>query len=262
MHSLNKLIRLGERAAQCEKCQLCRERQNVVLGSGPVDAKLLVIGEAPGAEEDREGVPFIGDSGRVFQRLLNLQGMKRDMVYVTNTVKCRPPGNRNPSREEIDACSLYLRAQIKIIEPKAILALGSYAANFANESWNEAIGKLRKDKNLKYTRDGMDIPVVATYHPAYILRTKSKADFQTLREDFTRAVRLGFGRAVVNVPKGVKVMEYRRTIDTGVEQYHVFSCRCERGAGSWHEKGSMGLAKCPTCEKTAPLAAVMPKEGK
>ena len=148
----------------------------LIPGQGPLDARLAFVGEAPGAEEDRLGKPFVGPSGELLVNTLNGLGISRDDVYITNVVKCRPPGNRTPKELEIAACLPYLKRQIAMLQPKLMVLLGKVAANslLGNES---SLGSLR-GKVATYRDGEREIPVVVTYHPAYLLRTlpdKSKA---------------------------------------------------------------------------------------
>jgi DNA polymerase len=159
--------------ASCTACQLCRTRKKTVPGVGDVNAEWLFVGEAPGAEEDATGEPFVGQAGRLLDNMLAALGMARDNnVYIANVQKCRPPGNRTPVPTEIEACRPYLDRQIALIRPKLIVALGRSAANtlLGNEG---TIASLR-GRVHRYR----DVPLIVTYHPAYLLRTlldKAKA---------------------------------------------------------------------------------------
>ena len=165
---------LKTKASNCRKCQLSKERTKVVFGSGNHDANVLLIGEAPGREEDMNGEPFIGRAGKLLTEILFSVKLSRKNVYITNTVKCRPPENRNPNHDEIDACSTYLDQQINLISPSVIVLLGRIAAE-ALMSTSEPMSSLRGKIHLyKDTQ----IPMLVFYHPAYLLRSpgeKSKA---------------------------------------------------------------------------------------
>ena len=165
---------LKSKASNCRKCQLSKERTKVVFGSGNHDANVLLIGEAPGREEDMNGEPFIGRAGKLLTEILFSVKLSRKNVYITNTVKCRPPENRNPNHDEIDACSTYLDQQINLISPSVIVLLGRIAAE-ALMSTSEPMSSLRGKIHLyKDTQ----IPMLVFYHPAYLLRSpgeKSKA---------------------------------------------------------------------------------------
>jgi uracil-DNA glycosylase family 4 len=175
----------GEVSA-CTQCTLHQSRTQTVFGVGRHDADLLVIGEAPGADEDRQGEPFVGRAGRLLNAMLSSIGCPRDDVYIANILKCRPPQNRDPKIEESSACTPFLNRQIKLIEPRAILALGRIAAQWLLQT-DQAIGKLR-GQVLVYGES--QIPMVVTYHPAYLLRNpiakaKSWQDLCLIRELLT-----------------------------------------------------------------------------
>jgi uracil-DNA glycosylase len=161
------LAALTSRVGDCRGCRLCAERNSIVFGSGNPSAGILFIGEGPGANEDIQGEPFVGRAGKLLDRILAAIDLSRDSVYITNIVKCRPPGNRTPSREEVAACWWILEEQIRIMEPGVIVALGAPASRTMTGS-SEGIGKLRG----KIHRYG-NIPVIPTYHPAALLRTEA-----------------------------------------------------------------------------------------
>ena len=168
----------------CTACELCNSRTQAVPGVGNAAADLLVIGEAPGQEEDRRGEPFVGRAGQLLDRMLAAIGLDRDTVHITNVLKCRPPKNRDPKPDEVRACSPYLRRQIELIEPKVILAVGRISAQQLLET-GETIGRLRG----RWHRFGpRDTPLLVTYHPAYLLRSpaeKRKAwdDLKRVRDE-------------------------------------------------------------------------------
>jgi len=153
----------GEMLA-CHKCPLGKTRTNLVFGVGNSMAKLMFAGEAPGRDEDLQGEPFVGRAGQLLTKIIEAIGMKRSDVYIANVLKCRPPGNRNPLPEEIDLCMPYLIKQIEIIQPKVLCALGTFAAQTLL-STKAAVGTLR-GKFHEYK----GIPMMVTYHPAYLLR--------------------------------------------------------------------------------------------
>ena len=149
----------------CTACGLARTRHRSVPGVGDVHAEWLFVGEAPGADEDARGEPFVGQAGKLLDAMLASIGLQRgDNVYITNVLKSRPPGNRNPEPDEVAACRPYLLAQIELIQPKLILALGRFAAQSLLGT-DEAIGRLRGQVHRF-----RDVPLVVTYHPAYLLR--------------------------------------------------------------------------------------------
>ncbi len=158
---------LREVALACRRCALHEGRQHVVFGEGAVDARLVCVGEAPGAVEDQTGRPFVGRAGQLLDLMLMSVGLRRDEVYICNVLKCRPPGNRNPQPEEVAACSPLLLQQIDLIDPKVIVAFGTFAAQTLLGT-RESIGRLRGRTHL-YGR----FPLVVTYHPAASLRNPS-----------------------------------------------------------------------------------------
>jgi DNA polymerase len=161
---------LRDQVVGCTGCGLCQGRRNAVFGAGAAQAKWLVVGEAPGEQEDRQGLPFVGRSGQLLDSMLGAVGMSREKdVFIANVIKCRPPGNRNPKPEEIAACSPYLMRQIALLKPERILVLGRFAAQ-ALLNTDAPIGSLRGRLHVLKT-DGREIPVVVSYHPAYLLRS-------------------------------------------------------------------------------------------
>ncbi len=158
---------LRQRVAECQQCELYRGRKQTVFGVGDHNADWLIIGEAPGSEEDRQGEPFVGRAGKLLNSMLLACGLQREQVFIANILKCRPPNNRDPKPEEVDACSNYLREQIELIQPKIILAVGRIAAQNLLQR-ETPIGKMRGQR-YQYADTG--IPVIVTYHPAYLLRS-------------------------------------------------------------------------------------------
>jgi len=156
---------LADAVAHCTACKLAATRTQGVLGVGDRNADWLIIGEAPGADEDAQGEPFVGQAGKLLDAMLASIGLARgNKVYITNVLKSRPPDNRDPEADEIAACRPYLLAQIELIRPKLIVALGRFAAQTLLQT-DEAIGRLR---GRVHTYQG--IPLIVTYHPAYLLR--------------------------------------------------------------------------------------------
>ncbi|MBU3694137.1 MAG: uracil-DNA glycosylase [Rhodocyclaceae bacterium] len=149
----------------CSACGLCRTRRQAVPGTGSRTARLLVVGEAPGAEEDQRGEPFVGRAGGLLDQMLLAIGFDRTRVYIANVLKCRPPENRNPAPDEVDACAPFLQRQIALLQPAVILALGSFAAR-ALLGGDGRVGALR---GTLHAHRG--VPVVVSYHPAYLLRS-------------------------------------------------------------------------------------------
>lgn len=159
---------LREMAMACTRCGLSSGRTRVVFSDGPSAARLMVVGEAPGANEDASGVPFVGMAGQFLDLLLATVALSRqDSVYIANVLKCRPPGNRDPQPDEIAACSPFLLKQIDLVKPRALLAVGSFSARLLTGREGVALGKLR---GTVHTYHG--VPLVVTYHPAALLRNR------------------------------------------------------------------------------------------
>ncbi len=158
---------LRQRVAKCQQCELHQGRTQTVFGVGNHNADWLIIGEAPGAEEDRQGEPFVGRAGKLLNSMLFACGLQREQVFIANILKCRPPNNRDPKPGEVVACSSYLKEQICLLQPKIILAVGRIAAQNLLQT-ETPIGKMRGQR-YQYADTG--IPVVVTYHPAYLLRS-------------------------------------------------------------------------------------------
>jgi uracil-DNA glycosylase family 4 len=157
---------LEQRVASCQRCGLCASRTQTVFGVGDRQADWMLIGEAPGENEDRLGEPFVGQAGKLLDNMLHALGLTRGRhVYIANVIKCRPPGNRNPDAEEVARCEPYLRRQIELVQPRLIIAMGRFAAQSLLKS-AATIGSLR-GRVHRYE----DVPVVVTYHPAYLLRS-------------------------------------------------------------------------------------------
>lgn len=158
--------------AGCRRCTLCESRTQTVLGVGHRSSRLLVVGEAPGADEDRQGEPFVGRAGQLLDQMLRAMGWPRERVYIANLLKCRPPGNRDPQPDEVAACEPYLQRQLELVQPGLVLAVGRIAAQQLLKT-SAPIASLRG----KVQRYGpAATPLVVTYHPAYLLRSpKEKA---------------------------------------------------------------------------------------
>jgi len=174
---------LRERVLSCDACGLCAGRRQAVFGTGAQPASWVIVGEAPGEQEDRQGQPFVGRSGQLLDAMLASVGRSRTSnVYISNVIKCRPPGNRNPRPEEVAACRPYLMRQIMLLKPERILAIGRFAAQ-ALLNTDARISDLRGRLHTLKTDAGSEIPVVVSYHPAYLLRSphekaKAWADLQ------------------------------------------------------------------------------------
>jgi DNA polymerase len=177
----DRLTVLSDEVSGCVKCGLSEGRTQVVFGRGAADAELVVVGEAPGRREDETGLPFVGPAGKLLDLLLLSVGIERARAYICNVLKCRPPNNRDPMADEVETCAPYLHAQLDIIQPRVLLAVGKFAAQWLSGS-GQTIGRLRGR-----VHEYRGIPVVATYHPAYLLRSphatrKTWQDLQLMRQ--------------------------------------------------------------------------------
>jgi len=176
---------LQQTVATCEACGLCSGRRQTVFGVGHAQAQWMVVGEAPGEQEDRQGEPFVGRAGQLLDRMLAALGLTRSeadasqQVYIANVIKCRPPGNRNPTPEEVAQCEPFLLRQVQLVQPRLILAMGRFAVQSLLRT-QEPIGKLRGR-----VHDYNGVPLIVTYHPAYLLR--NPADKALVWDDLCRA---------------------------------------------------------------------------
>lgn len=182
-----KLEALKDQMMACGSCDLCKTRTKVVFGEGNCSSKIMIIGEAPGEEEDVAGLPFIGKAGQKLDSILNYVGVKREDIYITNTVLCRPPSNRTPRKEEMDSCKWRLDLQIKLLKPNLIILLGRTALEqMRGEPIKGALSQFffdklpSKDGMLTYIVDGHESKVLVTYHPSFHLRSPEKAYRETL----------------------------------------------------------------------------------
>jgi DNA polymerase len=158
------LVQLRDEIGDCRRCQLSQGRTHVVFGTGNPDADVVFVGEAPGRDEDIKGEPFVGKAGQLLTRIINAMGLTRDDVYICNVIKCRPPDNRDPLPAEIEMCEPFLKEQLRIIKPRAICALGTFASQTLLKS-EVRISRLRGQ-----FRDYNGIPLMPTYHPSFLLR--------------------------------------------------------------------------------------------
>jgi DNA polymerase len=156
---------LAKKVSSCVSCRLCKTRTQTVFADGSPDAKIMFVGEAPGADEDAQGVPFVGRAGQLLTRMIeDGMGLPRETVYIANVLKCRPPDNRNPEPDEIASCRGFLEAQIDLVKPRVLVALGKFAAQFLLET-DEGIMRMRGRWGAY-----RGIPVMPTYHPSFLLR--------------------------------------------------------------------------------------------
>ncbi|HIJ81969.1 MAG TPA: uracil-DNA glycosylase [Desulfuromonadales bacterium] len=179
------LEHIRKNLGDCQRCKLGATRKNLVFGVGNPHARLVFVGEGPGADEDEKGEPFVGDAGKMLNRIITAMGLQREEVYICNVVKCRPPQNRNPEKDEIASCSPFLLRQLNSIRPEVIVALGTFAAQTVLGS-KEAISKLRGKFH-----DFHGTPLMPTYHPSYLLRSGGNSDsFWTVWDDMIQVLRL------------------------------------------------------------------------
>lgn len=160
----NKMHDMSKSLQGCNKCKLSECRANIVFGSGDPQASLVFVGEAPGENEDLQGEPFVGRAGQLLTKMIQAMGFSREEVYICNVIKCRPPSNRNPEKDEIEACEPFLKKQLEIIEPKVIVGLGTYACQTllqTQETMSKIRGSWKKYENIDF---------MPTFHPAYLLR--------------------------------------------------------------------------------------------
>jgi len=163
----SELLNLNKEILSCTRCNLHKGRTQAVCGTGDLAADILIVGEAPGAEEDQQGEPFVGKAGQLLTEMLRAMGRERSAVFIANVIKCRPPQNRDPAEQEIASCMPFLQRQIALLNPRLILVVGRIAAQSLLES-DAPVGKLRGKVHQYGERK---IPLVVTYHPAYLLRS-------------------------------------------------------------------------------------------
>src|SRR5438105_11635136 len=175
---------------ECTRCKLHKGRTNLVFGVGDPEARLMFVGEAPGEDEDKKGEPFVGKAGQLLTKMIEAMGLRREDVYICNTVKCRPPNNRNPEPEELLACEPFLKGQLGAVKPGAIVTLGKFAAQALLRE-QTPITRLRGQ-----WREYEGIPVMPTFHPAYLLR--SPAEKSKVWEDLKQVMK----RLRLPIPKG------------------------------------------------------------
>jgi uracil-DNA glycosylase family 4 len=162
---LPTLEEVREELGECTRCKLHKGRHNIVFGVGNPKARLMFVGEGPGEDEDLQGFPFVGKAGQLLTKMIEAMGLRRDDVYICNTVKCRPPNNRNPEPDELEACEPFLKGQLAAVRPEAIVTLGKFAAQSLLRD-GTPISRLRGN-----WREYQGIPVMPTFHPAYLLRS-------------------------------------------------------------------------------------------
>ena len=189
---IEELAELDNMICNCHKCLLGKQRTNFVFGVGNPNADVVLVGEAPGAEEDKQGIPFVGRAGKLLTDILKAINFTRDEVYICNILKCRPPGNRNPLPDEIGKCEPYLLRQLELIKPKFILSLGAFASQTLLET-KESLGKMR-GKIYDYVVGDEKIKLMVTFHPAALLRNPNWKkptwqDVQLFRKEYDKMVK-------------------------------------------------------------------------
>ncbi|HEY2797683.1 MAG TPA: uracil-DNA glycosylase [Thermoanaerobaculia bacterium] len=152
----------------CPRCKLSKSRTNIVFGQGNPQAELMFVGEAPGRDEDEQGLPFVGRAGQLLTKIIEAMGYKREQVFIANVLKCRPPNNRNPEPDEVASCRPFLEEQIRLIAPRVIVTLGTFAAQALLQT-DESIGRLRGR-----WRNASGVRVMPTFHPAFLLRSPDR----------------------------------------------------------------------------------------
>jgi DNA polymerase len=177
-----RLVEVYREASVCTKCPLAKTRTNVVFGGGDANANLMFVGEAPGAEEDRQGLPFVGRAGALLTELLGGIGLARDQVWITNVLRCRPPGNRDPQPLEIESCQPYTYRQVELIQPRVVATLGNFATKLLTGS-RAGITKVRGTPQI-HEIGGRTVFLMPLFHPAAALRTPALVDI--LRQDFAK----------------------------------------------------------------------------
>ena len=196
------LAQIREELGACTRCKLSTTRSSIVFGVGDPNAPLMFVGEAPGEQEDKRGEPFVGAAGELLDKMIEAMGWSRSSVYIANTTKCRPPGNRNPEPDELEQCMPFLQAQIASIAPRIIVALGRPASNQLLGR-DAPISTLRnKFHDLVHAGSGQGIRVMPTFHPAYLLREPDRkrdawADLKLVMQELAR-----FGIAPPGTPRG------------------------------------------------------------
>lgn len=171
----NGLLQISKSLNDCKECKLYSTRTNIVFGEGSDNAEIMFVGEGPGADEDIQGKPFVGKAGQLLTNLIIKLGLSRDVVYIANIVKCRPPGNRDPDTDEIKACIGYLKQQIKTIRPKVIVTLGKVATHSLlniSEPINKFSIMRERGRFREYVDGDLKITIMPTYHPSYLLRNR------------------------------------------------------------------------------------------
>ena len=205
------LLAYRDEVMACTRCRLSQGRTQVVFGSGNPDADLMFVGEAPGFHEDKQGVPFVGQAGKLLDQLLVGIGLTREDVFVANVLKCRPPGNRDPMPDEIEACESHLFRQVELIEPKVVATLGNFSTKLLS---GKPLGITRVHGQVQQvTLGGRSVLLYPLYHPAAALYTPSM--LEVLREDFARIPEL-LGRVAEPVPEPEPLLVAEPAVQLGL----------------------------------------------
>ena len=214
---VDELQAYGDAVAACTKCRLSAGRTQVVFGMGNPAADLMFVGEAPGFHEDKQGLPFVGQAGKLLEKLLTQIGMARSDVYIANVLKCRPPGNRDPQPDEIEACEPHLFRQIDLIQPKVVATLGNFATKLLSGS---QVGITRvHGQERETTLGGRTVLLYPLYHPAAALYTPTM--LKVLETDFARLPEL-LGQALAPPPPPVELVAAPLAVEAQAEQLGLF----------------------------------------
>lgn len=185
----DSLEKIAAEVRVCRKCEIGSTRTHAVPGQGNPQARLVFVGEAPGADEDQQGLAFVGRAGKLLTQIIEAMGLARKEVFIGNILKCRPPGNRDPKLDEIENCRPYLKRQLELIQPEIIVALGAHAARTLLNC-NDAIGKLRgRFHEFTFSEDLPPAKLMPTYHPAYLLRNYSYDNRKRVWEDMIKVLK-------------------------------------------------------------------------
>ena len=209
--AVTELEAYAAQTAACTRCRLAEGRTQVVFGNGDPSADLMFVGEAPGFHEDQQGMPFVGQAGKLLDQLLAGIGLSRDMVFVANVLKCRPPGNRDPMPDEIEACESHLFRQVELIQPKVVATLGNFSTKLLS---GKQLGITRvHGQEQQVTLGGRNVLLYPLYHPAAALYTP--AMLKVLQEDFRRIPEL-IGRAVEPKPEPAPLLAAEPAVQLGL----------------------------------------------
>jgi len=209
--AVTELEAYSAQTAACTRCRLAEGRTQVVFGNGDPSADLMFVGEAPGFHEDQQGMPFVGQAGKLLDQLLAGIGLSRDMVFVANVLKCRPPGNRDPMPDEIEACESHLFRQVELIQPKVVATLGNFSTKLLS---GKQLGITRvHGQEQQVTLGGRNVLLYPLYHPAAALYTP--AMLKVLQEDFRRIPEL-IGRAVEPKPEPAPLLVAEPAVQLGL----------------------------------------------